>query len=92
MDYQPRCILHAAFHIYRTHLDMHVFSVFIILKTPSEKKLRCQLHESLRSMDPAFVKRAIDQFCKSGLEDSGETQQARDRLVYLKLSKGLYVD
>lgn len=61
-------------------------------KTPSEKKLRCQLHESLRSMDPAFVKRAIDQFCKSGLEDSGETQQARDRLVYLKLSKGLYVD
>lgn len=58
-------------------------------ETPSEKKLRCQLHESLRSMDPAFVKRAIDQFCKSGLEDSGETQQARDRLVYLKLSKGL---
>lgn len=91
MKYQPSWILLARFLIYRTHLDMHVLFCFHY-KTPSEKKLRCQLHESLRSKDPAFVKRAIDQFCKSGLEDSGETQQARDRLVYLKLSKGLYVD
>lgn len=91
MKYQPSWILLTRFLIYRTHLDMHVLFCFHY-KTPSEKKLRCQLHESLRSKDPAFVKRAIDQFCKSGLEDSGETQQARDRLVYLKLSKGLYVD
>lgn len=60
-------------------------------KTPSEKKLRCQLHESLGSKDPVFVQRAIDQFSKSGLEDSGEIQQARERLVYLKLSKGVYI-
>lgn len=43
------------------------------------------------SKDPVFVQRAIDQFSKSGLEDSGEIQQARERLVYLKLSKGVYI-
>ena len=64
--------------------------IYIYLQTASEKKARSRLQDSLHSKDPDFIQRAIDQFSSCGLENDGKVQHARDRIEYLKLSKGLF--
>lgn len=66
--------------------------IYLYLQTASEKKARSRLQDSLHSKDPDFIQRAIDQFSSCGLEDGkgGKVQHARDRIEYLKLSKGLF--
>lgn len=64
--------------------------IYLYLQTASEKNARSRLQDSLHSKDPDFIQRAIDQFSSCGLENDGKVQHARDRIEYLKLSKGLF--